>query len=138
MIRNQIKLAATSGLVGLSVFAGSFAYAATGSDATSSQELQQFLKANPQAASAVSAVESKTGGKVAGAEFDDETKGNGIVEFEVMQADGTEQSVLYTLADGSMTVKAADDGADDESNDANDNESDEDDGDGDGETNDDN
>lgn len=55
-------------------------------------------------------VETKTGGKVIEAEFDDETQGNGVVEFEVMMADGSEQDVLYTLADGSMTVAADEDG----------------------------
>lgn len=110
MKRNKIALAATSGLVGLSVLAGSFAYASTGSDGTSAAELQQFLAANPEVAAAVGGVEAKTGGKVVGAEFDDEAKGNGVVEFEVRMADGSEQDVLYTLADGSMNVAADEDG----------------------------
>ena len=49
------------------------------------------------------------GGKVVEAEFDDETEAKGIVEFEIMMADGSEQEVLYTLADGSMTVDVDDD-----------------------------
>lgn len=117
MKRNKIALAATSGLVGLSVFAGSMAYAAGNSDAKSAEELQQFLTANPEAAAAVSGVETKTGGKVTGAEFDDQTTGNGVVEFEVMMADGSEQDVLYTLADGSMTVDADDEGGENDADD---------------------
>ena len=112
MKRNKIALAATSGLVGLSVLAGSLAYA--GSDAKSAEELQQFLSANPKVAAAVAGVETKTGGKIVGAEFDDEAAGNAIVEFEIMMADGTEQEVLYTLADGSMAVEADEDGNDDD------------------------
>ena len=116
MKRNKIALAATSGLVGLSVLAGSVAYAAGNSDAKSAEELQQFLTANPEAAAAVSAVETKSGGKVTGAEFDDEKTGNGVVEFEVMMADGSEQDVLYTLADGSMAVDVDDEDGDNDGN----------------------
>jgi len=138
MKRNKIALAATSGLVGLSVLAGSMAYAAGNSDAKSAEELQQFLGANPEVASVVADVETKTGGKVVEAEFDDETAGNGVVEFEVMMADGSEQDVLYTLADGSMAVNP-DDGDDDGNDDGETNDDGNDhDGDGDGETNDDN
>ena len=104
MKRNKIALAATSGLVGLSVLAGSLAYASTDSTAKDAEELAQFLSANPNVAAVVADVEAKAGGKVVEAEFDDETQGNGIVEFEVLMADGTEQQMLYTLADGSMTV----------------------------------
>jgi len=109
MKRNKIALAATSGLVGLSVLAGSMAFAATDMATKSAEELQVFLTANPNVAAVVADVETKTGGKVVEAEFDDETQGNGIVEFEVMMADGTEQEMLYTLADGSMTVEADED-----------------------------
>lgn len=117
MKRNKIALAASSGLVGLSVLAGSFAFAATGKDAKDAEELQQFLSANPEVAAVVTDVEAKTGGKVVEAEFDDETQGNGVVEFEIMMGDGSEQEVLYTLADGSMTMDVDDDedGDDDES-----------------------
>jgi hypothetical protein len=110
MKRNKITLAATSGLVGLSVFAGSLAYAGTESDPKSAAELQQFLKANPKVAAAVSGVETKTGGKVVGAEFNDETASKGTVEFEVMMADGSDQEVLYKLADGSLAVAQDEDG----------------------------
>lgn len=138
MKRNKIALAATSGLVGLSVLAGSVAYAAGNSDAKSAEELQQFLGANPEVASVMADVETKTGGKVVEAEFDDETAGNSVVEFEVMMADGSEQDVLYTLADGSMAVNP-DDGDDDGNDDGETNDDGNDhDGDGDGETNDDN
>ena len=113
MKRNKIALAATSGLVGLSVLAGSMAYASTDSTAKDAEELAQFLSANPNVAAVVADVETKTGGKVVEAEFDDETQGNGIVEFEVMMADGTEQGMLYTLADGSMTVDVDEDGDND-------------------------
>ena len=109
MKRNKIALAATSGLVGLSVLAGSLAYASTGSDAKDAEELAQFLSANPEVAAVVADVETKTGGKVVEAEFDDETQGNDVVEFEIMMADGSEQDVLYTLADGSMKVDVDDD-----------------------------
>ena len=109
MKRNKIALAATSGLVGLWVLAGSLAYASTGSDAKDAEELAQFLSANPEVAAVVADVETQTGGKVVEAEFDDETQGNGVVEFEVMMADGSEQDVLYTLAGGSMTVDVDDD-----------------------------
>lgn len=144
MKRNKIALAATSGLVGLSVLAGSMAFAAGNSDAKSAEELQQFLTANPEVASVVADVETKTGGKVMEAEFDDETQGNGIVEFEVVMADGSEKDVLYTLADGSMTVDVDDqddDGEDEDGEDDGDGEAEdgnEADGDGDGETADDN
>ena len=130
MKRNKLVLAATSGLVGLSVLAGSMAYAASQSDGKSAEELQQFL-ANPKVAAVVADVETKTGGKVMEAEFDDEAQGNGVVEFEVVMADGSEQEVLYTLADNSMTVNAEDQN-DDGDNDA------ETDDDGENETNDDN
>jgi hypothetical protein len=116
MKRNKLVLAATSGLVGLSALVGSMAYAAGQSDAKSAEELQQFLTANPEVAAVVGDVETKTGGKVMEAEFDDETQGNGVVEFEVVMADGSEQDILYTLADNSMTVNAEDqddDGDDD-------------------------
>lgn len=126
MKRNKIALTATSGLVGLSVFAGSMAFAASDSTAKSAEELQQFLTANPEVAAVVAGVETNTGGKVVGAEFDDEATGNGIVEFEVMMADGTEQDMLYTLADGSMTVEADEDGDDGDDGDDDDNEADED------------
>jgi hypothetical protein len=104
MKRNKITLAAMSGLVGLSVLAGSLAYAG------SAAELQQFLSANPKVATAVADVEAKTGGKVVEAEFDDETAGNGVVEFEIKMQDGSEQEVKYMLADGSMIVAADEDG----------------------------
>ncbi|SEW25704.1 hypothetical protein SAMN05444851_2502 [Aliiroseovarius sediminilitoris] len=126
MKRNKIALTATSGLVGLSVFAGSMAFASSDSTAKSAEELQQFLTANPEVAAVVAGVETNTGGKVVGAEFDDEATGNGIVEFEVMMADGTEQDMLYTLADGSMTVEADEDGDDGDDGDDDDNEADED------------
>lgn len=121
MKRNKIALAATTGLVGLSVLAGSLAYAGTGSDAKDAEELQQFLTANPDVAAVVKDVETKTGGKIVEAEFDEKTQGNGVVEFEIMMADGSEQEVLYTLADGSM--KTAVDHDDDDDGDG-DNESD--------------
>ena len=124
MKRNKIALAATSGLVGLSVLAGSVAYAASNTDPKSAEELQQFLSANPAVASVVADVETKTGGKVVEAEFDDETAGNGVVEFEVMMADGSEQDVLYTLADASMTVEVDDDDGDDDGGGDNDNDND--------------
>lgn len=84
------------------------------STAKDAEELAQFLSANPNVAAVVADVETKTGGKVVEAEFDDETQGNGVVEFEVMMADGSEQEVLYTLADGSMTVEVDDDDEDDD------------------------
>lgn len=126
MKRNKLALAATSGLVGLSVLAGSMAYAAGNSDAKSAEELQRFLSANPEVAAVVADVETKTGGKVMEAEFDDETQGNGVVEFEVVMADGSEQEVLYALADGSMTVDAddQDDDGDAETDDDGENEAD--------------
>lgn len=114
---NKIALAATSGLVAVSVLAGSLAHASTDSDAKSAQELQAFLAANPEAAAALEAVETKTGGKVVDAEFDDETQGKGIVEFEVIMTDGSEQEFLYTLADGSMTFVADEDSDDDDDDD---------------------
>ena len=116
MKRNQIARAATSGLVGLSVLAGSVAYAATDPNPTAAAELQQFLTANPDVAAIVANVEAQAAGTVVGAEFDDNAAGNGVVEFDVMMADGSEQHVLYTLADGSMRV-GADDGDNDDGND---------------------
>ena len=125
MKRNKLVLAATSGLVGLSVLAGSMAYAASQSDGKSAEELQQFLTANPKVAAVVADVETKTGGKVMEAEFDDEAQGNGVVEFEVVMADGSEQEVLYTLADNSMNDDGdndaeTDDDGENETNDDND------------------
>lgn len=110
MKRNKITLAAMSGLVGLSVLAGSLAYAGSGSESGSAAELQQFLSANPKVATVVADVEAKTGGKVVEAEFDDETAGNGVVEFEIKMQDGSEQEVKYNLADSSMTVTTDEDG----------------------------
>jgi hypothetical protein len=126
MKRNKLALAATSGLVGLSVFAGSMAYAAENSDAKSAEELQQFLTANPEVAAVVADVETKTGGKVMEAEFDDETKGNGVVEFEVVMPDSSKQEVQYTLADGSMAVDVHDNDDDGDDGDDGDNEADDD------------
>ena len=128
MKRNKLALAATSGLVGLSVFAGSMAYAAENSDAKSAEELQQFLTANPEVAAVVADVETKTGGKVMEAEFDDETQGNGVVEFEVVLPDSSKQEVHYTLADGSMTVDVQDqdDDGDNEADEDGENEADDD------------
>jgi len=128
MKRNKIALAATSGLVGLSVLVGSMAYAQTTADTTEAQteaaeavtdaaELQAFLGANPAVAAVVADVEAQAGGKVVEAEFDDDQADNSIVEFEVMMADGSEKDVLYTLADGSMTVDIDDDSDDDEDGD---------------------
>lgn len=119
MKRNKIALAAASGLVGLSVLAGSLAYAANGSSAKDAEELQQFLTANPEVAAVVADVETKTGGKVVEAEFDDDTQGNGVVEFEIVKADGSEQEVYYTLADGSMAIDVDDE--DEGENEADDN-----------------
>lgn len=135
MKRNKITLAAASGLVGLSVLAGSMALASGNSDENQAQELQQFLMANPEIATVVADVEARNGGKVTGAEFDDEAPGNGIVEFEILTADGSEQDVQVTLADGSMIVGALDQ---DDHEDDGDDEGDDDDGDDDGESNDDN
>ena len=117
MKRNKIALAATSGLLGLSIIAGSLAYASSGSDAKDAEELAQFLSANPEVAAVVADVETQTGGTVVEAEFDDDTQGNGIVEFEIMMADGSEQEVLFTVADGSMTVEVDDDDDDDDDDD---------------------
>lgn len=114
MKRKDIALAATAGLT---ILGGSVAYASGKSDANSAAELQSFLKANPAVAALVPDVEAKTGGTVAGAEFDDETAGNGVIEFEVKMADGAEQTLLYTRADGSMKVMASDDEGDDEGRD---------------------
>lgn len=113
MKRNKIALAATSGLVGLSVLVGSMAFAQTTAETkeatTDAAELQMFLDANPTVAAVIAKVEAKAGGKIVDAEFDDEKAGNSVVEFEVVMADGSEKDVLYTLADGSMTVDVDDD-----------------------------
>ncbi|WP_424990581.1 PepSY domain-containing protein [Fluviibacterium sp. S390] len=108
MKRTKLARTATAGLLGLSVLAGSMAYASSGSDAKSAEELKQFLTANPEVAAVLAEVESKTGGKVTEAEFDDDAPANSVVEFEILMADGTEQEVYYTLADGTMTVEADD------------------------------
>jgi hypothetical protein len=121
MKHNKLAIAATSGIVGLSLAAGTMAFAAGTSDAKSAEELKLFLDANPQVAAVVAHVETKTGGKVMEAEFDDDTAGNGVVEFEVVMTDGSEQEVLYTLADGSMQVDIDDDDDDDDDDNDNDN-----------------
>lgn len=118
MKRSTIAYAASSGLLGLSILAGSLAYAQSLEGGGDAAELQAFLEANPAVVEAVTAVETETGGTVVEAEFDDETPGNSVVEFEIEMADGSEQEVLYHLADGSMTVDVEDgDEADDEEDD---------------------
>lgn len=118
MKRTTIAYAASSGLLGLSILAGSLAYAQNLEGGGDAAELQAFLEANPAVVEAVTAVETETGGTVVEAEFDDETPGNSVVEFEIEMADGSEQEVLYNLADGSMTVDVEnDDDEDDEEDD---------------------
>lgn len=118
MKRSTIAYAASSGLLGLSILAGSVAYAQSLEGGGDAAELQAFLEANPAVVEAVTAVETETGGTVVEAEFDDETPGNSVVEFEIEMADGSEQEVLYNLADGSMTVDVEDgDEGDDEEDD---------------------
>ena len=149
MKRNKIALATTSGILGLSVLAGSMAFANSNSNGDSAAELQRFLTANPSLSAAVTSVQTQTGGQVVGAEFDDEAANNAVVEFDVKLADGSEQHVLYTVADGTMAVQAAEqgDGDHDGDGDQGDRDGDHDrgqngdgdhDGDGDGEMNDDN
>ena len=115
MKRTTIAYAASSGLLGLSILAGSVAYAQSLEGGADAAELQAFLEANPAVVEAVTAVETETGGTVVEAEFDDETPGNSVVEFEIEMADGSEREVLYHLADGSMTgdVDDGDEGEDD-------------------------
>ncbi|MAO27114.1 hypothetical protein [Roseovarius sp.] len=115
MKRSTIAYAASSGLLGLSILAGSVAYAQSLEGGADAAELQAFLEANPAVVEAVTAVETETGGTVVEAEFDDETPGNSVVEFEIEMADGSEREVLYHLADGSMTgdVDDGDEGEDD-------------------------
>lgn len=108
MKRTTIAYAASSGLLGLSILAGSLAYAQNLEGGADAAELQAFLEANPAVVGAVTAVEIETGGTVVEAEFDDETPGNSVVEFEIEMADGSEREVLYHLADGSMTVDVED------------------------------
>jgi len=103
--------------LGLSILAGSVAYAQSLEGGGDAAELQAFLEANPAVVEAVTAVETETGGTVIEAEFDDETPGNSVVEFEIEMADGSEQEVLYHLADGSMTVDVEDDGEEDDEED---------------------
>lgn len=114
MKRSTIAYAASSGLLGLSILAGSVAYAQNLEGGGDAAELQAFLEANPAVVEAVTAVETETGGTVVEAEFDDETPGNSVVEFEIEMADGSEQEVLYNLADGSMTVDVEDDDEEDD------------------------
>ena len=103
MKRSTIAYAASSGLLGLSILAGSVAYAQSLEGGADAAELQAFLEANPA---------------VVEAEFDDETPGNSVVEFEIEMADESEREVLYNLADGSMTVDVEDgDEGDDEEDD---------------------
>lgn len=118
MKRTTIAYAAGSGLLGLSILAGSLAYAQSLEGGGDAAELQAFLEANPAVVEAITAVETETDGTVVEAEFDDETPGNSVVEFEIEMADGSEQEVLYHLADGSMTVDVEDgDEGDDEEDD---------------------
>lgn len=120
----RTKFAATTALVGLSALAASLAYAS--SDARSAEDLQSFLTANPEVAAVVADVEAETGGIITEAEFDDDSQGGGIVEFEIEMADGSEQEVLYVLADGTMTVELDDDDGDDDLDGDDDNEGDDD------------
>lgn len=110
MTRNKLAIAATSALIGFGALAGTAALADSHTaNGGSAQELQQFLSQNPSVASAVAAVEAKTGGKVTGAEFVDANAGAAAtVEFEVKTANGMDQTVLYTMADGSMNARADD------------------------------
>ena len=112
MVRWKCRLVA---MLGLSILAGSVAYAQSLEGGADAAELQAFLEANPAVVEAVTAVETETGGTVVEAEFDDETPGNSVVEFEIEMADGSEREVLYHLADGSMTgdVDDGDEGEDD-------------------------
>lgn len=108
MKRSKIALAATSGLVGLSVLAGSMTFAQGTAGRTDAAELQQFLAANPAVAAVVAQVEAQTGGTVVEAEFDDDHSDNSVVEFEVMMANGSEHDVRYTLASGEIVTEADD------------------------------
>ena len=117
MKRSTIAYAASSGLLGLSILAGSLAYAQSLEGGGDAAELLAFLEANPAVVEAVTAVETETGGTVLEAEFEDETPGNSVVEFEIEMADGSEQEVLYHLADGSMTVDVEDGDEDDDEED---------------------
>ncbi len=110
MKRSRIARAATPGLMALALFAGSLAHAATDAKSAQSPELQQLIASNARLAKAVADVEAKTGGHVTGAEFDDESRARGVVEFEVTQGDGSEDSVLYSMDDGNMKVLPSDAG----------------------------
>ena len=100
MKRNVMKSAAATGLVSLSVLAGSMAFAATDGSAKDAAEMQTFLASNPAHAKMVSTVEAKTGGKVVSAEVF--TKDGKLIEFSDAMANGNEQEVILNTADGSI------------------------------------
>lgn len=65
------------------------------------QKLQEILFTHPMLAVVADEVGTKTSGMVVKAESDNETAGNGIVEFEL--SDGREKNVSYVLSDGTIT-----------------------------------
>ena len=101
----NLKMISLAVLIGI---AATMALASGKTDDTSLEKLRQFLAAHPQVARAVAEVEVRTGGKVTEAAFDDNGNPPDVVEFDVAMADGSEQEVLYKLAEAAMTVIADD------------------------------
>ncbi len=105
-----------AGLVAITATIGSAAWAdshtaKSGAEITKdAAELSQFVTNNPQFASVIQDLETKTGGKVTEAEFDDDMgDGTTHVEFEVTLANGSDEDHIYSIADGSMTLEVDND-----------------------------
>ena len=80
---------------------------ADGAVVTKADLLARFIEATPGAADGLVAVEAQTGGTVVEAELEDDAPG--MIEFEVLGADGKKIEALYTVADGAVTIEDGDD-----------------------------
>ena len=128
MKRNTLFGTAMTGLVALSIGAGSMAMADSKTTENDAAELQQFTTANPQFVQVISDLEASTGGKVTGAGFEDEgADAKTLVEFEVTMADGTSTDMILNTTDGTMVADTSTDAG------VNNQDGDDDDGDGDAE-----
>lgn len=100
MKRSKLALAATSGLVGLSLLAGVAARAESHGKANDATEVQQFLGAKVAIADAVKAAEGATGGKAVSAEFDSD-KAGAYFDVETLSGDKY-QDVKVSATDGKV------------------------------------
>ena len=125
MKRSTLIGTAMTGLVALTIGAGSTAMADSHSVENDAAELQQFVTDNPQFAQVITDLEASTGGKVTGADFEDEgADAKTLVEFEVVMADGTSTDMILNTTDGSIVADtSADAGVDNQDGDDDDSDS---------------